>query len=281
VTEPKHATTSPSGSRIYTWRDERFHSVTTIIGGGIPKPVLVNWAKKFTAEYAVDNYKRLGALLQPDDAGDVDRQGAIDWLKNASFRDRDRKAEMGTYLHAATEAYILGKPFPAWPPIVKPRMQAFEQYLAAYEPTYEMTEQSVFSRAERYAGTLDAILTVGRGPHKGRRFIADMKSGKGVYPEVALQLAAYRYAEFIGLPDGSEAPMVPVDGAVALHLPEVGGFDLIDVQADEEIFRMFKYVREVYRWTSVMAKSVLQGTLRTDPPEEIVLFTPEMQGLKQ
>jgi hypothetical protein len=30
-----------------------------------------------------------------------------------------------------------------------------------------------------------------------------------------------------------------------------------------------------------MAKSVLQGTLRTDPPEEIVLFTPEMQGLKQ
>jgi hypothetical protein len=226
VTSPKQATTSASGKRFYSWRDEAYWSVTTIISGGVPKPALINWAKKFTAQYACDNIDKLDALLVPDSEGAVDRDGAVDWLKGAAYRDRDRKADLGTYVHAATEAYVLGKPFPTWPPIVLPRMRAFERFLAKYEPDYELTEASVYNRSEHYAGTLDAILTVGRGPHKGRKFVADLKTGgKAIYPEVALQLAAYRYAEFIGLPDGSEEAMRDVDGAVALHLPETGDFD--------------------------------------------------------
>jgi len=267
MTSPKQATTARSGQRFYSWRGENYWSVTTIIGGGIPKPALINWAKKFTAEYACDNIAKLNALLAPDADGNVDRDGAVDWLKGAAFRDRDRKAELGTYLHDATEAYVLGKPFPKWPPIVLPRMRAFERFLAAYEPSYEATEASVYNRTERYAGTLDAILTVGRGPHKGRKFLADMKSGKAIYPEVSLQLSAYRFAEFVGLPNGDEAPMIPVDGAVGLHLPETGGFDLVDVQADEETFRAFLYVREVFRFTSETSKAVLRGTLATDEVE--------------
>jgi hypothetical protein len=92
-----------------------------------------------------------------------------------------------------------------------------------------------------------------------------MKSGKGVYEEVALQLAMYRHAEFIGLPDGSEAQMPQVDGACALHLRD-DGYDLIDVQADEEVFRFALHVREVYRWETDVKKHVLRGPLRLDGP---------------
>jgi hypothetical protein len=244
--------------RWYEWRGERYWSVTTIISGGLPKPVLVPWAKKYTAEYAVDNFKKLGALLEPDESGQVDRQGAVDWLKGAAFRERDRAGDMGNAVHKAVEAYVLGKPMPKWPPIVAARMKAFEQYLSDYEPEYEtgMAEAPVFSRTQRYAGTLDNIVKI-----DGRRLIKDTKGGKGVYPEVGLQLAAYRYAEFIGLPDGSEQPMPPVDGAVVLHLPEAGGYELVDVRADEEIFRSFLYVREVFRFQDEMAKTVLRGPL--------------------
>lgn len=265
---PRNATTAASGKRFYSWRDENYWSVTTIIGGGVPKPALINWAKKFTAEYACDNIEKLNALLEPaGDEGAVDRDGAVDWLKGAAFRDRDRKADLGTYVHNATEAYVLGKPFPAWPVTVLPRMKAFERFLAKYEPDYELTEASVYNRTEHYAGTLDAIATIGRGPHKGRRFVVDTKTGgKAVYPEVALQLAAYRFAEFIGLPDGSEEPMRPVDGAFALHLPESGEFDVVDVQADQEVFRAFLYVREVFRFTSETSKAVLRGTLDAEYP---------------
>lgn len=250
MTNPKGATTDRTG-RFYTWRNERYWSVTTIINGGVPKPALINWAKKFTAEYAVDHFDAFATLVNDD------RDGAIEWLKGAAYRDRDRKADLGTELHTATEAYILGKPMPPWSLPVRPIMENFVQFLEDYEPEYMATEASVFSKSERYAGTLDAIADIG-----GRRYLIDVKSGKGIYSEIALQLAAYRFAEFIGLPDGSEAPMHKVDACAALHLPADGrGYELTEVRADEEIHKAFLYVRECFRWTAETSKGVLLGPI--------------------
>src|SRR3990172_181392 len=106
-----------------------------------------------------------------------DREGAIRWLKGLPWAHRDKAADLGT----------------------------------------AVPEASVFNRTERYAGTLDAIATIG-----GRTLVIDVKSGKGVYPETALQLAAYRWAEFVGVPDGSEQPMPPTVGAAVLHLTDQG-----------------------------------------------------------
>lgn len=254
VTSPKQATTGRDGSRYYTWRDERFFSVTTIIGGGIPKPVLVNWAKKFTAEYAVSHIDALNTLIQDDP------DGAVDWLKGAAYRERDRAAQLGSNVHAAVEAYALGKPFPKWGPLVKPRMDAFVEFLTEYQPAYELTEASIFNRKERYAGTLDAIATF---PTLGnRKFLFDVKTGgKAVYPEAAVQLSAYRYAEFVGAPDGSEQPLPKVDACAVLHIPDGGEFQFVEVVADKEIFQTFLFAREIYRWASVTSKSVVLGSL--------------------
>lgn len=266
-------TTSKSGQRWYEWKGERFWSVTTIIGGGLPKPALINWAKKFTAEYACDNIIKLNALLEPDLDGSVDRDGAVDWLKNAAFRDRDRKADLGTAIHEAIEAHVLGKPTPEWPLPLRPRMQAFERFLAEYEPEFVpapvvgqkpelgngvlLAEAPVFNREQHYAGTLDGIVTIG-----GRQLVLDVKtSARGIYPEIGLQLAAYRFAEFVGLPDGSEQPMPKTDGAVALHLPDDGTYALREIQADEETFRAFLYVREVYRFQNDISKGVIGGVV--------------------
>lgn len=257
MASPRHATTSRSGQRFYTWRGENYYSVTTMINGGLPKPALINWAKKFTAEYACDHIEALNALVADD------RDGAVDWLKNAAWRDRDKKAELGTYVHEAVEAYILGRPFPTWKPEARPRMEQFLRFLDEYEPVFEMTEASVYNRTHRYAGTLDGIL---RFPKLGDyRAIGDYKSGKAIYEEVALQLAMYRHAEFVGLPDGSEGPMPSVDGAVALHLTD-DGYDVIDVDASESIFRFALHVREVYRFQTDVKQGVLRGTLRPDVP---------------
>jgi hypothetical protein len=256
VSAPKQAR-SAGGKRFYSWHNERYWSVTTIINGGLAKPVLVNWAKKFTAEYAVDNYKALGEVLK------VDREGAVDWLKNASFRDRDKKADVGTSVHAACEAFELGKPMPPWPVAIKPHMEHFAAFLEEYQPKIQMAEASVYNRTEKYAGTLDAIADFG-----GRLLLFDVKTGKGVYPEVGLQLAAYRFAEFIGLPDGSERAMPKVDGCAALHLTDEG-YDFIEVRADEDLFRSFLYVREVFRFLSETSKHVLGPTLPVPELQEV------------
>jgi len=265
MTAPRNAANA-GGKRFYSWRNERYWSVTTIINGGLPKPVLVNWAKKFTAEYAVDHFEAFATLVEDD------RDGAVEWLKNAAFRDRDKKAELGSSVHAAVEAFELGKPMPPWALPIRPHMEHFEQFLLDYRPKIHASEASVYNRTEKYAGTLDCIASFS---NPKRKLIFDVKTGKGVYPEVALQLAAYRYAEFIGLPDGSQRPMPAVDGAAVLHLtPE--GYDFREVEADDNIWRSFLYVRETFRFQNDIAKHVLGPTIK--PPRRRKVSEPEPQA---
>lgn len=247
MTTPRNSTTAKSGQRFYSWRGERYWSVTTILGGGIPKPALLPWGIKMVAEGAADLAQELPALVAKD------REAAVKMLKSLPYAHRDRAADLGSYVHDAVESYVLGKPFPDWPDTVAPRMGHFVRFLDQHQPVYEATEASVYNRTQRYAGTLDAIATIG-----GRRVLLDLKTGKGVYPEVGLQLAAYRHAEFIGLPDGSEEDMRPVDDCACLHLTD-DGYQLVEVDAGRDVFTFFLYAREVFRWQEERSKSVLLG----------------------
>lgn len=270
--------TSQKG-RFYVWKKNRYWSVTTIIGGGLPKPVLVNWAKKFTATYAVEHLPELYAI------GKKDPVGAIDWLKRAADRSRDKAGDLGSLVHASAEAYALGKPYPEWTEEQAPFMASFESWLHDFKPSFVAVEAPCFSDKHRYAGTLDCIIEVSTdlipseplwGPTPvGRpwRILGDYKSGRtGPWPEAGLQLSAYRYSEsHIGLPDGSETPTPEVDGCAVLKIrPE--GYEFVPIRADEEVFRSFLYVREVFRFTQEIAKTVvgepLSAPLR-DPVEAI------------
>lgn len=274
--QPKNARQTSSG-RLYEWRSpsaqigdppERFWSVTTILKGGLPSPALTAWGMKAVAEYAVANHRQLTSMLETvrvrrtaDDmllVTDPDAvQAAIDWLKGSPYRERDRKGDIGTAVHQAAEAHILGKPWPAPADDVAPYVEQFHRFVDEWQPTFELAEASVYNRTEAYAGTLDAILTL---PVRGRALVDFKTSGKGVYPEHALQLAMYRYAEFIGLPDGTEAPMPEVDGCAVLWLaPDT--YELVPVQADEQVFLAARYVRETFRWQEELSKSVVGKAL--------------------
>jgi hypothetical protein len=248
---PRNASTGRGGKRFYTWRDETYWSVTTIIGGGVPKPALLPWGIKMVAEAAVDSIEFLPGMVAHD------RDEAIRFLKGSPYSKRDTAAELGSDIHAAAEAHSLGQPFPPWSPAIRPYMESFKRFLEDFEPSFTATEASIYNRTQRYAGTLDSIatLTLPFNDAAGS-YVLDTKSGKAIYPEVGLQLAAYRNAEFIGLPDGSEASMPPIDGALGLHLtPE--GYRLIEVRADEVVFNAFLYAREVFRWQEETSKTVL------------------------
>ena len=250
--------TSGRGGRFYLWKKKRYWSVTTIIGGGLPKPVLVNWAKKFTAEYAVAHIEELKVLVEGDP------KGAIDWLKGAAYRDRDSKADLGSIVHDASEAHVLGRPYPPVNEEQQPYMDAFLAWIEDFQPTFEAVEAPCFSDTHRYAGTLDAIAVI-----DGKRYLLDYKTGKGVYPEVGLQLAAYRYSEtFIGLPNGEEAPTPKVDGCAVVHLrPE--GYSFVPIRADHEVFNAFLFCREVFRFTQDIAGEVVGEPMRPSLQQQL------------
>jgi hypothetical protein len=259
------------GGRYYSWGGQLFRSVTTIIKGGLPAPAIVGWGMRGVAEAAIRHYAILGQHI---DAGDS--QGAIDWLKGAPYRDRDRRADLGKQVHAFAEAFVLEAPYPELPEDLQPYGRAFVSWLETFRPEFYCVEAPVLSRTEHHAGQLDAIIDV---DHPGLamlfgvagrpvRLLIDYKTGaSGVYPESALQLAAYRHSEFIGLPDYTEEPMPEVDGAAVLWL-QPDRFELLPVQADEAIYTAFRYVREVYRFQLEQAEHVIGLPVR--PPKVAV-----------
>lgn len=260
---PKHARKTSKG-RTYQHpiTGETAWSVTTLMDGGIPKPALVGWAARTVAEYAAANHRQLSGMLSAVRVSKDDQYrtvtsdpeaiaAAVDWLKGAPYRDKQRKADIGTAIHQRIEARILGTPMPEPPEELRARLEHFEAFERAFRPEWILSEATVWNRTESYAGTLDWIARIGNTVVLG-----DTKSGKDVYPEVAVQLAAYQRAEFVLMPDGSEEPMPATDGACVLHLTDEG-YRLVPVHVTEDTYRTFLHCREMFRWQDEFSKSAL------------------------
>ncbi len=245
MAEPRNARSTKQG-RTYMWRDEEFLSVTNILSKGIPKCALQYWAARTVAEYVTKNVDRVSSLAKEDPAA------AIDLMKGAPNRQADAAAAKGSDVHAAVEAWVLGQPQPEFPDAIAPMMGQFAMFLEEFKPTIEMSEATVYSRKHHYAGTLDSIMVIG-----DTRLLVDVKTGKGIYgDQVATQLAAYRFADFVGMPDGTEQPMPSVDGCAVLHLrPKT--YQFVPVVADDTIFRYFLYAQQISQWCEDVSRSVL------------------------
>lgn len=248
MTSPKNATTTKSG-RTYTWGNESFVSVTTLLGA-LSKPAIIRWAAKSVAEYAVTHMAEIHALAL------ADPDGAIRALKGSPWQVRDKAADFGTHVHKQIEARLLGQT-PAEPPAdVATRVGYFQQWADDYLPDFEAAEATVYNRADHYAGTLDIIATIG-----GKRYIVDVKTGKsGVFPEMALQLAAYANAEFIGAPDGTEIVMPEIEAGAVLWIGP-NGYEFVGVRIDDVIYESFLDVANSWNFQNVIGKSAILGQI--------------------
>jgi hypothetical protein len=120
----------------------------------------------------------------------------------------------------------------------------------------------VLSRQWRYAGTLDLLAHVG-----GETWLVDWKTGaSGVWPETALQLAAYAHAETI-VRNGKEQPLPPIVRAVAVWL-RADGYDVHPVDVSDETFRAFLYAQQVARFRA-LPRSATIGDPLTAPGLEV------------
>lgn len=240
MTVPKIRTLTRGGSRFYVHPETgaKIPGVTSIIGM-LPKPFLQFWAGKVVAEYAIDH---LGDMVNIVLRGD--RQGAIDYLKNAPRRDTAAAAELGTLAHAAFEVIADGKD-PVVSPDVLPFARLFARMLRDTGLTVVRQEQTVYSETHDYAGSFD-----GWGHINGKPVFIDYKTTRsGIHPEVALQLAAYRYSDVILHPDGTTEPTPKADGGIVVHVrPE--RIQVVEVDCDEEVFDYFLNLRKTFRWVN-------------------------------
>lgn len=217
-----------SRSHRYKLDGQWIPGVTTILGKGIAKPFLIDWAAGEVARFAADNLSVLEAL---DDA-----DARYDLLKTAHNRHRDKAAVRGTDIHALAEKILHGQEAEI-PEHLTGYVEGYVRFLDQWQPTPVLTERPCASRKGWYAGTPDAVVTL----PDGERLLMDWKSGKNVYGETALQLAAYRNAEFYLHDDGTEQPMPQVDSLAVVHITPTGS-DVYRVADADLAWKQFQHV---------------------------------------
>ena len=213
---------------------------------GEPKPALPYWSVKEGATFAVDNIAEVASLAK------TDRDAAIDLIKRAPWRKRDKAANIGSTLHHVIEARTLGSD-PNVPEDVESYIRQFDDWCSVYEPEWEALEVVIWNPDESYAGRLDAIAKLGR--LGGKRYLLDWKSGSGTYPSYAMQANLYARAPLM-FDDrtGIEAPMPDIDGAAIVRISP-DGWTFTEVNLSEDIYRAGLYCREMYRWMNETSKT--------------------------
>lgn len=227
---------------------ERVPGVTTLTGAGLPKPNLLTWAGDATAEYAIDHWAELDALPISE---------RLKRIKGGRYEKRDAAANKGKQIHKLAERLIAGERVTI-PDGLDGYVQSCVRFLDEFEVRAVHVEAVVYSESRRHVGTLDLIADVrlpdmpecdhiGRDDDGFSRGLLDWKSGRsGIFGETALQLAPYRFSEFMILPDGEVIEMPAVDFCAGIHL-RPDGYSLVPLTCDEDTYRDFLYVKEVAR----------------------------------
>jgi len=215
--------------------------VTSVIAKVDKSGPLIAWAKGVTADAALDNLPRLAEMVKADG-----REPTKAWLKAHATAESDRAKDLGTRIHLLAEQISRGAS-PDMDEFEAPYVEAYRAYLAQHRPVVKSLEQFTCNLALGYGGTFDFLAEI-----DGKLTLGDLKTGKGIYPETRLQLAALGMAEFIGRPNDPKRYRMPkVEQYVILHVrPEAyaKGFQLYRVNVDDADREAFKGALSIYRW---------------------------------
>jgi hypothetical protein len=221
------------------------------------------------AEFAVDN---------SDAWKNLDRESAIRLIKGApDQRGPNSPSSVGDTVHNWIDRYIKGERISeheiGQAVITARRMWGqFGNFVGRYsQAPYNLefldSEFTVWSDAHDYAGTADLALRIA-----GKLILADTKTGKQPWPDMALQLAALSHADFILTPEGEQREMPKWDAFAILHLRPMS-FALIPVYNIDQAFQAFLGLKAVFDWEVNCGDKTLGYAPRVGTKESQALAT--------
>lgn len=252
-------------SRFYQVDGKMLPSVTTILQS-LAKPALVNWAGKVNreamCEAAAEFYLEQTAPL----SGDKFRSLLWRRVEKRVFHNEQARAaaDLGTLAHERCEwtiKKIMGEPVGADPIEVARKVAgadqasidkslhasvAFDRWVAENNVEPLMTEVVVSHHRHGYAGTADLVAGV-----NGVVGVVDLKTSSGVWPEMYLQLAAYRIAMI------DDPSMPDPEQAWILRLPKKESdpeFEAVLVDNLDAHLAAFLALRDVFLWQQEVTK---------------------------
>jgi hypothetical protein len=223
--------------------------VTTLIGDGLAKPALINWAANKTAEAAVDEWARLSEMSPT---------ARLKYLQGARYRDLDQAASKGMLIHSLADDILHNRTVEV-PDFVAGHVEQAIKFMDDWRVKQLLTETVCYNRAGFYAGTFDLVFTSEFFP--GRVFLGDWKTSRsGIYNEAALQLAAYRHAEFFVDANGMDQPMASlgITDTVGIWI-QSDSYTVYPLETGDRAFQTFRYVATVARRAAEFDERPLKG----------------------
>lgn len=209
--------------------------VTTVLKLTMPKDALVGWAANATAGYAVDHWDELAVLP-------LSKRLAT--LQRARYEDVDRASGRGTEVHRLAERHMSGHEVLV-PEELEGHFRSYERFVDEWRPEPVLVEGILANRSMSYCGTADVVADLA----DGHRWLLDYKTSRsGIFPETALQLTAYRRAEFYVDQAGDERPLAElrIDRVGALHL-RADGYSLQEIEDTGRTWEYFRHLLWLHR----------------------------------
>ncbi len=235
----------------YTYEGVVYPGVTTILGSLDKSGPLMGWAARETATAAIRLIEQLPGMIE-----NIGEKGTIAALTSRSNWTRDDAAQLGTEVHALADLVVRGQPTPSMGETQRARVLHYAAWWKAKQALgwrLRLSEAMVIMPGTPgWGGTFDTLFF----DEDGRTVLADIKTGKGVYKEAVLQLAAYGMASIVqpatdGILPAQTYPMPLPDRYVILHVTAEGVRE-IEIAVGTAERMAFLACLDLYHWIEGM-----------------------------
>jgi hypothetical protein len=165
-------------------------------------------------------------------------------LLEAAEEERMTAARLGTRIHEAVEHGMAPEDAPS---DIAQRLLVFRSFLVRSGAQVLGQEYQVYNLTVGYGGTVDLLLLL----PDGRIWVVDIKTGRSVWGEHALQLEGYRQGEFVGRDDIVDEAMTAFHrsafGTAVLHLTDEHA-DFLALTPDPEAWPAFLGLHRFASW---------------------------------
>lgn len=231
----------------YTYEGVTYHSVTTMLRVLDKSDGLVPWAANQTAEA----FRVLWQEGGPDAINALTLATGWDGVRKAVTDrhrwQRDEAAQLGSEVHRLAELHLTTGLTDHIPDDgIRRRVDAYAEWWRNSGWSRPLTEVMGVNPSVGYGGTLDLLAR----DADGRLVLADIKTGKGVYREAILQLAAYgdfTVMQYPTLGQWKIAVMPKVDRYVILHVT-LDGVREIELTVGQDERMAWLDCVDLYRW---------------------------------
>lgn len=184
----KNPETGRNKKHVYLMNGKQMTGVTTVLQV-LAKPALIQWAADMACAYVKEH-----GNIEDNPAGIFYcvTEEQLAEARVAHAKKKESAGDRGTEVHALVEKYIKdcienNEGIARTYLIDDPMLQEFVTWAVMHDVKFLESEKKVYNKELFIAGTADFTCEIG-----GKRYVGDLKTGSGIYPEHFYQTAAYR-----------------------------------------------------------------------------------------